>query len=289
MQRIGRGFCVWIGSNQKPFTVTNAYKMIAQANFDMNSWERIWKLQIPQRARWFLWLTMRNRLLTNQERRRRHLSPELCAIFVERTKRPSFMLDATVILQSLSDQDLFPLKVNKVSFPWIWLKGGWMELIIDMGAGSALQAELLVVWEGLNIAWQRGYRKVMVESDNDVMVQLMSGNSMERCSPSLVRNIQEFYRRSWEVEVVKISLEANKAADFMSKVGIILSDSPQQDEFLFLFLTDSFANLMAFTFCAESFKLSPAATSLADRDLDRDVDLTRSFLLTCSPSISIAP
>ncbi|KAH1045664.1 hypothetical protein J1N35_036448 [Gossypium stocksii] len=58
-------------------------------------------------------------------------------------------------------------------------------VITDMGAGSALQAELLVVLEGLNIAWQRGYRKVVVESENNVVVQLTSRNSMERCLPSL--------------------------------------------------------------------------------------------------------
>ncbi|CAN1136739.1 Putative ribonuclease H protein At1g65750 [Linum perenne] len=42
----------------------------------LEAWKSVWKWSGPNRIRHFLWLTIQNKLLTNDERRRRHLTED---------------------------------------------------------------------------------------------------------------------------------------------------------------------------------------------------------------------
>ncbi|CAN1142701.1 Putative ribonuclease H protein At1g65750 [Linum perenne] len=69
---------IWGPDPRGKFTVSSAYEILAadQSESDQNLWKQIWKWQGPNRVRHFLWLVGHNRLLTNEERRKRHMTNE---------------------------------------------------------------------------------------------------------------------------------------------------------------------------------------------------------------------
>ncbi|KAK8499600.1 hypothetical protein V6N11_025515 [Hibiscus sabdariffa] len=69
----GSDFCRWRWADR--FSISSAYAkcMVNALAPCSNSWNIIWSQPIPQRLRTFLWLTFRQRLMTNLERKRRCL------------------------------------------------------------------------------------------------------------------------------------------------------------------------------------------------------------------------
>lgn len=60
----------WCGSNSGKFTIKSALKII-RGELDMGAtehWKFMWKIPIPQKVRFFVWLVMHNRLLSNANR-----------------------------------------------------------------------------------------------------------------------------------------------------------------------------------------------------------------------------
>ncbi|KAK9010379.1 hypothetical protein V6N11_036890 [Hibiscus sabdariffa] len=79
----------WRWENNRAFSVRSAYKALTadsaaplvpiSAN-TIACWPRIWKLQVQQRVRVFLWLVLHQRIMTNVERKRRNLATsDVCA------------------------------------------------------------------------------------------------------------------------------------------------------------------------------------------------------------------
>lgn len=68
----------WNGSTSGCFTITSTLKII-RGELDLGAvanWNFVWKLQVPQRIRFFLWLALHNRLMTNVNRFIRKLSDD---------------------------------------------------------------------------------------------------------------------------------------------------------------------------------------------------------------------
>ncbi|CAN1786346.1 Putative ribonuclease H protein At1g65750 [Linum perenne] len=72
---------IWGPDPKGIFSIKSAYVILAatdRSNSD-HRWKHVWNWQGPNRVRFFLWLAVHNRLLTNSERLRRHLcSNEIC-------------------------------------------------------------------------------------------------------------------------------------------------------------------------------------------------------------------
>ncbi|KAK8555205.1 hypothetical protein V6N12_009358 [Hibiscus sabdariffa] len=64
---------IWRWSKRNNFEINSAYSRIALNTWEEKHpiWDQIWKFHVPQRIRLFLWLTYRERLMTNSERFRR--------------------------------------------------------------------------------------------------------------------------------------------------------------------------------------------------------------------------
>lgn len=67
--------CTWV-KESKGFSVRSAYQVIKEDEWDNLSpkWWLAWNWCGPQRIRTFLWLVLSNKLLTNKERCRRHMT-----------------------------------------------------------------------------------------------------------------------------------------------------------------------------------------------------------------------
>ncbi|KAK8511937.1 hypothetical protein V6N12_074626 [Hibiscus sabdariffa] len=67
----------WRWNDNMDFSISSAYDFLMSNNLHPSDavWKRIWTLEVSQRVRVFLWVTLHQRHLTNAERFRRHLAP----------------------------------------------------------------------------------------------------------------------------------------------------------------------------------------------------------------------
>ncbi|KAK5833829.1 hypothetical protein PVK06_017692 [Gossypium arboreum] len=81
---IGPDKIFWPRTANGDFSIKNAYHMLKKATWNEKDsrWKTVWKYQGPHRVRFFLWLTCKQRLLTNQERVRKGIGQNMsCLIF----------------------------------------------------------------------------------------------------------------------------------------------------------------------------------------------------------------
>lgn len=74
--------CTWTMDN-RGFSVSSAYRLLQEDLWPEHNvnWQLAWKWRGPQRIRTFLWLTLSNKLLTNKERCRRHMTLNANCVF----------------------------------------------------------------------------------------------------------------------------------------------------------------------------------------------------------------
>ncbi|KAF7844636.1 putative RNA-directed DNA polymerase [Senna tora] len=88
----------------------------------------------------------------------------------------------------------------------------------NLGSCDALAAELWGVILGLNMAWELGIKKVVVEVDSTSAHQLVYAQNQEfHPYAALVTDIHLLLARNWEVSVCHVLREANCVADFFAK------------------------------------------------------------------------
>ncbi|CAN1815404.1 Putative ribonuclease H protein At1g65750 [Linum perenne] len=71
---------LWGPDPKGKFSISSAYEIVAANHMvsDTNLWKSVWKWQGPNRIKHFLWLVAHNRLLTNSERKKRHMTDDDC-------------------------------------------------------------------------------------------------------------------------------------------------------------------------------------------------------------------
>ena len=79
------------------------------------------------------------------------------------------------------------------------------------------------------LAWDLGYKKIMLESDDSGLVQrLLCGNSS--AASLLFLQIKELMNRDWMVGLYYIQHDCNRIADTLAKIGLsksaIMGDCP---------------------------------------------------------------
>ncbi|CAI0429574.1 unnamed protein product [Linum tenue] len=89
----------------------------------------------------------------------------------------------------------------------------------NLGGGSITNAELAGIAQGLQLAWERGYRKVAVQTDSSTAISLI--HSAETAHPhyTLVAYIRRLMEREWEVSLSHVFRESNFVADHLASVG----------------------------------------------------------------------
>ncbi|CAN1824587.1 Putative ribonuclease H protein At1g65750 [Linum perenne] len=89
-----------------------------------------------------------------------------------------------------------------------------------MGLCSVIRAEMRGIVDGMGIAWDKGVRKLGIQSDSASEIKLLTDASWNNHQHlSLVRQFQEMLTWNWEVSIEHIYREANKAADFLANSG----------------------------------------------------------------------
>ncbi|CAN0881249.1 Putative ribonuclease H protein At1g65750 [Linum grandiflorum] len=95
---------------------------------------------------------------------------------------------------------------------------------MNLGICSITRAELRAVVTGLQIAWERGYRRVRVQLDSRAAFQLLLGDGeLTHQHSSEVASFREMLDRDWLIKVEHIYREGNRAADYLAALGHSLS------------------------------------------------------------------
>ncbi|KAK8491767.1 hypothetical protein V6N12_005723 [Hibiscus sabdariffa] len=97
--------------------------------------------------------------------------------------------------------------------------GDWiMGFAKAVGHANSLQAELWALFEGLLLAWEQGFEKVLVRSDSKQTVDLVNSPSTDSSVLSLVRAIHRLRRHSWATIVSWVPRDDNRPADALAKL-----------------------------------------------------------------------
>lgn len=98
---------------------------------------------------------------------------------------------------------------------------GCFGFTLHLGWGTILKAEIFAIYWAIYLAWERGYRKVVIESDSEVAVQKFHQPVAVR-DPFyhvLVRS-RRLLQQEWYCWVNHVYREANLCADFMANLAL---------------------------------------------------------------------
>ncbi|KAK9020220.1 hypothetical protein V6N11_054710 [Hibiscus sabdariffa] len=106
---------IWRWNKQNKFKIDSAYSRIVHNTWEEKHpiWDHIWKIQIPQRIRLFLWLAYRECLMTNNER--------VCCSFGSSASCPRCLSDMESTIHALHDckeAKEIPYSVAQRSLTW---------------------------------------------------------------------------------------------------------------------------------------------------------------------------
>ncbi|KAK9100199.1 hypothetical protein Scep_023629 [Stephania cephalantha] len=98
--------------------------------------------------------------------------------------------------------------------------GGWeLGFMGKISYASNLVAELWAIREGLQIAWEFGYRHLIVESDSTVALQLLTSQDTNfHPADTLVRDCKALICRQWAIKLQHVFREANQVADGLANL-----------------------------------------------------------------------
>ncbi|KAK0603530.1 hypothetical protein LWI29_005964 [Acer saccharum] len=100
-----------------------------------------------------------------------------------------------------------------------WLVG----FALNKGSGDVIEAELWGIFEGLNLAWKAGFRKVEVESDSMYAVRLLSNDTpLNHPLFNIISDCKTILQREWTCTLRHTFKECNRTADSLAKLGHLL-------------------------------------------------------------------
>ncbi|KAK4262634.1 hypothetical protein QN277_028172 [Acacia crassicarpa] len=98
----------------------------------------------------------------------------------------------------------------------LWLFG----FFAAIGNCTPLDSEEWAMLKGLQLAWNRGFRNVICESDSKLLVDLLNGGLSNGSQSIVVLQIQQLMRYDWSLQLIHICREQNLVADCLAKDGL---------------------------------------------------------------------
>lgn len=96
---------------------------------------------------------------------------------------------------------------------------------LNVGSANSLSAELFGIREGLNLAWEKGFRKVVIESDSEAAISLVKmGDVKSHPLGGLIQDCKVLIGRFWDCQISHTFREGNTSADFLAGLGSAQSE-----------------------------------------------------------------
>lgn len=89
-----------------------------------------------------------------------------------------------------------------------------------LGVCSSFRVELWAVRLGLQLDWECGYRKILLEVDSHTVAQVIQKTDSPPKHDTLLVDIREFRSRQWVVHVSYQLRESNRAAARLSNLAV---------------------------------------------------------------------
>lgn len=116
--------------------------------------------------------------------------------------------------------------------------GRWEEarFMMNLGRLDSLSAEIWSMAWGLDLAWEKGFKRVILESDSRQAINLIGrGILTEHPLVELVQRIREKLDRDWEIVLNHCLRNANAAADWLGSTATrrsggrrVLEETPEE-------------------------------------------------------------
>ncbi|CAN1818654.1 Putative ribonuclease H protein At1g65750 [Linum perenne] len=183
-------------------------------------WRRVWKWEGPAKIKHFLWLASHGKLMTNAERRKRHITVDVvcpvCQSNCEDTehvlRRCSF---AHLVWRptgegwvSLNSDGSLYTNPSRAAAGGVLRDGDGRFLAAyaaNLGTCSIMRAELRGIVEGMKLAWERGVRKLLIQTDSREAVDLLSSlENRNNQHAILIKQVAELSSRDWVVSIQHI-------------------------------------------------------------------------------------
>ncbi|CAN1128818.1 Putative ribonuclease H protein At1g65750, partial [Linum perenne] len=245
---LGKDSIVWGLEPNGAFSVRSAYLMITDnaATSSDSVWRHIWGWNGPNRIKHFLWLASHKKLLTNEERGRRHLTNQVWGIvlphaILARNAHRDFDSWWRAMLSNKDCSTQFGIIAwnlwgarNKLIFKesnrstfevseqcLVRDDGGRFirAFIANIGDCSITRAELSAIVQGLRMAWSMGIRRIIVQSDSQIAISLLHRAEKDHQHASLISEFLELKARSWDIRIDHVYREANFGADYLANLG----------------------------------------------------------------------
>ncbi|CAN1138504.1 Putative ribonuclease H protein At1g65750, partial [Linum perenne] len=95
---------------------------------------------------------------------------------------------------------------------------------VNLGNCSITRAELRGAVSGLQLAWDRGYRRVQLQLDSQCAVSLLQSRDHEdHAHAAILYHAYELLRRDWKVRISHVFRESNHVADHLANRGHYVS------------------------------------------------------------------
>ncbi|XP_057432515.1 uncharacterized protein LOC130725286 [Lotus japonicus] len=90
------------------------------------------------------------------------------------------------------------------------------------GCGSVLEMELMAIFHGLRVTWDKGFRRVLCSSDSLLAVSLIRNPpSSFHVHAVIIACIRAMLSRPWMVRLEHTLREGNACVDYMAKAGAL--------------------------------------------------------------------
>lgn len=97
---------------------------------------------------------------------------------------------------------------------------GWTGFSLNLGVADNMTAELWGILKGLELAWDPGQKRIILETDSKAALQLIQGAGNESPHYNLVSQIRNLTNRSWNCRLQHAWREGNKYADWLAKKSV---------------------------------------------------------------------
>ncbi|KAH0987675.1 hypothetical protein GBA52_014852 [Prunus armeniaca] len=173
---------------------------------------------IPSKLQTFLWLVPQGKILSNEQRARRHLADD--PAYDEVRYEPKKIIVAAVNEWYTSSQ-VRDTKASKIPLLLAWepLELGQFKLNVDGSRRCASEAEVWGLFFGLQLAIAKGIRRLTVEMDAATVVLLVQLHSRLGSHPlaPLIASCCAMVRQVGVYAVSHIYRERNDVADCLAK------------------------------------------------------------------------
>ncbi|XVE95650.1 hypothetical protein REPUB_Repub02eG0116800 [Reevesia pubescens] len=154
----GEDKTIWSGSSSGNFSVSSAYNILINIDPEGIVWNQIWKLETPHRIKFFLWTLCHNQILTRENCVKR------CLTLTAFCPRCNNVEETRLHL-------LRNYQLSKSICVHGYKAHSWMCFVNVDGSATSNPYDLISGGvcrdsQGLKLAWQRGYRIVILESDS---------------------------------------------------------------------------------------------------------------------------